>query len=384
MTALGIQVGDARWRFTPDVPGPNAAQRSQMLLRMQLIDEVENRPPTAVMTATTALAGALAKVATSGLAGLAGRPALMFHAPAIAATRLTMAVAGTGYLPLAIDVPLGPQPGYPDAFAPADLGQVALHRLPSRIVGRVASRTTGSLTGATIALSAVWPVLRQPVPPGQAVNLMPSFVGLYADRPLAATIRRRNLALAGQPKTLERPIGVGGTVVRLSDGIGLAAGQILAIDPAGEGRLEFVGIASLGPVSGPDAAVDVTLDLPLRQPHFSGSVVDRAVSGAAGPANPLARAARAGDGSIWANSLAGIGVGTTAVELSGGPAPAEFHASRLYRATSDGFGEFALPPLHRLASVELTVTHPGQPNPIVRIIQMDWNEPRQREDFLFP
>ena len=320
----------------------------------------------------------------AGLAGLAGRPALLFHAPMIAATRLTMTVSGPGYLPLALDVPLGAQPGYPDAFAPANLGAVALHRTPGRIVGRVASRTTGSLVGATIAVTAVWPVLAQPVPAGQPANLMPSFVGLYADRPLAATVRRRNLALAGQAKSLDRPVAAGATVLRLSDGIGLVAGQILAIDPAGEGRLEYVGIASLGPASGPDAALDVTLDLPLRQSHFAGTLVDRTVSGAAGPANLLARAARAGDASIWTNGLAGIAAGTTAIEVSGGGLPAEYHASRIYRASSDAAGEYALPPLHRLASAELTVIHPGQPNPIVRIVQMGWDEPRQREDFLFP
>lgn len=384
MMPVDLIVDQARWRFSPDEPAPRRAHRSQALLRAQLVDEVSNQPLGVTATVATTVPGAVAKVAAGGLAGLAGCPALLFHPPALPATELDLSVTAPGYLPLQLRAGLGAQPGYPNAFAPIDFGAVALHRLPARIGGRVASRSAGSLVGAEVTVIGVWPVLARPVPAAIAPLAMPCFAGLYADRTLGATVRRRNFTPAVQVKQLLRPAAAGTRELRLSDRVGLSVGNVLAVAFGDEERTEYVAIAALEATSTADQAATVTLEHPLRRPQLAGTQAARAVSGPAGAANALARPARAGDATVWTSALAGIGAATTAIEIAGGGAATEYQPSRTYAAVTGSSGEFVLPPIHRLASLRLRVTHPGQPSPIERTLTLAWNTPRQREDFLFP
>lgn len=384
MSVVDLKVDQATWRFADDMPPPHLASRSQALLRLQLVDEVLARPPEGGLFAVSQTAGALAKVGFGGRSGLAGRPMLLFDPASLPAARLRMQITGTGFLPLSIDEPLGVQPGYPDAFAPVELGQIALHRQPTRFVGRVASRAAGSLQNAKVTVSGVWRVQQRPVPAMQAANVMPALAGVYADRPLGAQLRRHNFTLAAAAKTLVLSVAAGSDRVCVSDSVGLVANQILAIEPGDADRVEYVGIAVIDPVTSDDQAAWLTLDLPLRRSHGEATTVTRAVPSSVGGNVALSLAARVGDQSIWPASLAGFGPATNAVALSGGGQPTEYHASRIYEATSNSFGEFALPSIHRCASVQLTVTHATQVNPIVRSVQLGWNAERQREDFLFP
>lgn len=382
MTARTIAGGGVLWRFAPDEPPPLAAERSQVMLEARLVDEVLAAPPQAPATVRTTVLGAVARAAGGGRVGVVGRPAQAFFAPAIALARMTLSAEAAGFLPLRLEAPVGAQPGYPAAFAAVDLGDVALHRAATRLSGRVASRATGPIAGATVAVSGVWPVLQHPLGPAQAATAMPAPAGLYADRPAGGTLRRRNLTPAALVKTLLRPAVAGETRVRLSDRAGIVPGQILALAFDDGARVEFVAIAAIDTGSSPDQPAEVTLALPLRRPHLAGTAAARAVPGAAGPANAIARSARSGDVTLWTAALAGIGAATTAIEVAGGPAPAEFHASELYRATTGPGGDYALPPIHRVAALRLTVTPPGPPLG-ERIVALDWNAPDQTEDFLF-
>ena len=384
MSVVDLKVDQATWRFADDIPPQHLASRSQALLVLQLVDEVLARPPEVGLYAFSQTVGALAKVGSGGRGGLAGRPNLLFDPASLPPARLRMQITGAGFLPLSIDEPLGAQPGYPDAFAPVELGDVALHRLPTRLVGRVASRAVGSLQNATVTVSGVWPVQRRPVPAMQAANVMPALAGVYAERPLGAQLRRHNFTLAAAAKTLVLSVAAGSDRVCISDSVGLAATQILAVEPGDADRVEYVGIAAIDPVTSDDQAAWLTLDLPLKRSRGEATTVTRAIASSVGGNVALARAARVGDQSIWLASLAGFGPATNAVALSGGGHPTEYHASRIYEATSNSFGEFALPPIHRCASVQLTVAHASQVNPIIRTVQLGWNAERQREDFLFP
>jgi hypothetical protein len=384
VTSIDLIVDEARWRFTPDAPAPRRAHRSQALLRAQLIDEVSNEPLAAPAVASTTVRGVVPRVARGGLAGLSGRPALLFHPAALAATELDLRVVAPGYLPLELRANLGAQPGYPDAFAPVDFGAVAMHRVAVGLTGRVASRSSGALVGAQVTVTGVWPVMTRPVPAAAAPSAMPCLAGLYADRGPGATVRRRNLMPAVEVKQLVRPAAAGDTELRLSDRVALAAGDVLAIEFGDEGRVEFISLAAVEATSTPDQAATATLDHPLRRPHPAGAPAARAVPGAGGAANALARPARAGDATVWTAGLAGIGAGTTAIEIAGGGAATEYQPSRIYTAATGPQGEYALPPIHRIASLELRVSHPSQPSPILRTVTLGWNTARQREDFLFP
>jgi len=383
MTVRAIQAGGKEWRYAPDVPPPTGAERSQVILQARLVDEVLGSPPSLPIAVTTTVRDAVARLTDGGRVGVIGRPALIYFEGSIANGPADLKISALGFLPLELDTTLGPQPGYPDNFTPRDLGLVALHRSPVRLAGRVVSRSTGPLIGATVTISAVWPVLQHPPGPPDPPNAMPLFAGLYRDRPIG-TMRRRNFLPAAQVKRLERPATGGNTTLRLSDSIGIAPTQVLAIDYEDTGRLEYININAIDPGSTPDQPALVTLDHALRRDHAEGTLVARALpSGGAGPANPIGRAARRGDTTLWTSSLSGIGPATTTIEISGGP-PAEYQPTTPYSTTSGSDGSFSLAPIHRVAIAQLTVAHASQPAPIVRAVALTWNAATQIEDFIFP
>lgn len=384
MTVSAIMAGGNMWQYAPDDPQPSIAARSQVIMQARLVDEILDTPPTQPLTATTTVIGAIARAVAGGRVGVIGRPSLTYFAPAIANGKADLLVTGDGFLPLQLETTLGAQPGYPDAFTFPDLGAVALHRTPVRLAGRVISRTLGPLNAATIAITAVWPVLEQPAGPPAAPDAMPLLAGLYRDR-VVGTVRRRNFTQGAPDKTLMRPASTGTSLIRLSDSIGLAAGQVLGIEFGDPERLELIGITSIDAGSTADQPADITLDHPVRRDHPEGALAARAVpNGVVGPANLIARPARTGDSTIWLSGLNGIAAGTTSIEISGGLAPDEYQPTTTYSVTSLGLGQYVLPPIHRIAAAEMTVTHATQPTPIVRKVMLAWNSATQIEDFVFP
>ncbi len=383
MTVRTVLSAGEAWNFAPDDPQPAIALRSQALIMARLIDEVTQTPPEQALTLATGLAGALPRASGGGRVGVVGRPGQLFYAPTVALAEVDLSVTATGFLPLALRRALGSQPGYPDAFAAPDLGDVALHRTPVAIAGRVASRAAGPLVGATVTITGVWAVQQHPPGPPQPPNAMPLFAGLYRDRPAGAQMRRRNLAPAAQVKTLARPALAGDTVVRLSDRQAIAAPQILALDYGDPGRVEYVGITSIDTGSSADQPADFTLDLPLRRDHAERCLAARAVPGPGGANNAVTRAARAGDATLWTAGLAGIGPGTNAIEISGG-GPVEYQATTIYTVQSAAGGAFRLPPIHRIAALAIRASHASQPSPLTRIVTPAWAASEQIEDFVFP
>lgn len=383
MSARTILANGA-WRFAPDEPPPAIAERSQAMLIARLVDEVTGMPPTGQLNSRTNVRYAIAKSSNGARVGVVGRPAQAFFAGTIALARVDISIEGEGFLPIRLDRPVGAQPGYPHAFVPPDLGDVALHRTPVAIAGRVISRTTGPLAGATVRVSGAWPVLSQPQGAASAPNVMAALSGLYADRPVGATLRRRNLTLSPQIKTLERAGVAGDRVVRLSDRLAIAVGQILAVESDDPARTEFVGIAAIDTGSSDDQPANVTLEVSLRRGHAASVEVTRAIAGAGGPTNAITRAARVADVSIWTAALTGIGPATTHIEIDGGGLPKEYHATSRPIALTMANGAYRLPPIHRVAAVELTLTHASLGAPVVRSVTPSWNATEQAEDFVVP
>ena len=95
-------------------------------------------------------------------------------------------------------------------FATADAGEIALHREPTAIFGRIVKNSSGGtvpLAGATVRLIGVW---RTPPPANAAVppdppNLVSLRPPLYAQRAaIAGQLRRRNLPAIPDPVTAEK------------------------------------------------------------------------------------------------------------------------------------------------------------------------------------
>jgi hypothetical protein len=67
----------------------------------------------------------------------------------------------------------------------------------------------------------------------------------------------------------------------------------------------------------------------------------------------------------------------------GGTAPAEFHAAARYHVVSDAAGDYALPPLHRVAHVQLQVSPAGPLPPLTRTVSLEWGVSAMTADFIF-
>jgi hypothetical protein len=385
MTVTTIQASGQRWRYAPDDPQPTVAERSQVILQAQLVDEVLNAAPTQPLSVTTSVRGAIARSAGGGRVGVIGRPALIYYSPDIKDGEADLTVAADGFLPLHIKEKLGIQPpDYPHAFDYRDLPKVPLHRRPVRLTGRVISRSAGALTGATVAVSKVWMVLKQPAGPSAQPNAMPLLAGLYQDRK-TGTAQRQNFSFAPEKKSLLRGAAAGDVAIHLSDRINLDAAQVLAIESGDLERLELIGIASIPGGTTADRPTEIILDHPLRRDHPQGAIAARAItSGGTGAANNITRPARQGDATIWLAGLNGIGPGTGSIVISGGGHPDEYQPTAPYSVKSLSNGQYMLPPIHRIAAVQLTASHPSQPTSIVRKVMLAWNSATQTEDFVFP
>jgi hypothetical protein len=100
------------------------------MLQARLVDEVLNAPPQLPLRATTAVHGAIGRATDGGRVGVVGRPAQAFFAPTVALARMDLTVAATGFLPLALESAVGPQPGYPAVFDQVLGWRAACHQIP--------------------------------------------------------------------------------------------------------------------------------------------------------------------------------------------------------------------------------------------------------------
>jgi hypothetical protein len=136
-------VADSRsWRFVDDDAPPDAG-RQQILLRARLVDEMTGMPARAPITATTTMKDVRAAAVEGANVGLVGRPGALFALPHLSTVQLDLGISASGFLPLNLVSPVGAQPDFPNSFRSIPLGDVALRRAPTRLRGRIVSRTGG-------------------------------------------------------------------------------------------------------------------------------------------------------------------------------------------------------------------------------------------------
>jgi hypothetical protein len=375
------------WRLAPDTPPPPVAAYAQEILVMLVLDEITGLPPEAVLTASSTTTGLLARADSDGYAGLAGVPQTRFPATSVVGAALQLTLSGAGYVTRSVTSALPAQPGYPEAFFPANLGTVTLHRAPVSLTGRVVDAASAPLSAAAVTADGIWPTLasmQNAVP--AAPNLIALLSPLYADRDATATVAAQALTAAAAGKTLLLPGNVGDTSLRLSDQIGLAVGSILGLDQADPQRGEYVSVASITQ-GGLTAAQPATamLDYPLARPHGAGVAAIPMTLGASGTANALSSAAQSGDVTLFPATMGGLDTSMRAVVISGGgPATAEYHAAGTYLASSDANGHVVLPPLHRIAQLNLRVHHPSQATDLISTVVLPFGAAMLTLDLAFP
>lgn len=359
MTCRAVTDGANAWTLCSVDPAPLAG-RLRAIVRARVVDELTGRPPGGAMRLATD-APLTPHVASDGYVGLVGVPARTFPGLDATTVNVDLRIDVRGYLPRHETWTVGPFPAYPDDFVAVDGGVIELRRPGTALRGRMVRRVGGVWTpvgGATVELTGYWPVEPTPMGPGVPVvaDVVALRAGCYQRRPVGATLRRRAVTLGGPAKRLALPAVAGSAQVRLSNRIGLAVGDLLALEWPDPDRGELIEMTAIDGASTDDQPCAVTLAYGLAFDHQVGASASPVILGAAGGANQLDRMILEGDRVCFLDGLIGLAA-PTVVELSGGASPSpEYHWASRYSAVADADGYFRLPPIARCARVRLRVS----------------------------
>lgn len=389
MTCRTVSHALRDWRFCPEALPPEG-DRNRAIVRGRFIDELSGLPFPSDLHIGTHTSGLRPALSHGGIGGLAGNPARRFPGLAANTVSIDMRVDARRYIPRDFAIDLGPIVNFPNAFQAVNLGDVAMHRAASLCRGHVMREngiTRIPMAGATVRLIGMWPVFPDADDDQPATMQNPAICslspGLYADRIAGVdTIAARALnPVAGQEKTVLRPVIVGATDIRLSDRLNLAPGDILAIEPNHQDRAEFIPVFSVDGASTADQPATVRIVYGCRQEHPSGVQAVRVIPLAAGAANNVTRHGIPGDRTAFLDALSGLGAAAT-VEIAGSGS-VEYQRVALYEATADPDGAWHFPLLSRVAQIRLRADHPAPPNPLLVNVSPDYDLAEYRVDLVF-
>ena len=323
---------------------------------MRVTDELNGQPPRSLISLRAQEKGLIPRIAANGLIGFVAIPSQVFPALRTQSYTVHMTLAVDGYVTRELEATLPIDPTFPDTFSSPFL-EVELHRNPVVIFGRTVRGDNGApLPGATVSISGIWrqtPPFNAPVAssPPNIVHISPF---TYRDRAAApGRLRRNNFnQVAGDDKHLTVDSIAGVNPVRLSNRQNLNPGDVLMIDVDSPDKVELLAINLILGSTSPDEPALITFDHPLLLSHRSGAVVRRTTPAVAGAQNTLSVDAQIGDSCILLNSLTGLGTANE-VSLNDGVTPIEYHRVQRFTVTSDADGYYRLPPLARIAQIEI-------------------------------
>jgi hypothetical protein len=262
---------------------------------------------------------------------------------------------------------------------PPDLS-VDFHRAPTLISGRVLKRVgaiVSPLALATVRISKLWrqvPAAGLTVPPDPPVPgpspvppWAPPIAAIrppcYADMPSgsAVAIEDRPIDAVMSPKTLLDAVPAGATTLRLSDALGLALNNVLAIDADDDGRREIIEASGITLSGGPGDWVSVALSQPLAFSHARARIVRRLGAPAGGAPVALNYAALRGDGAVLLDTTGIAGTHQVRITDPGPPIRHSYHRLDILAATTDANGFYRLPALTRAGKVEVAAQDTSSP-----------------------
>jgi hypothetical protein len=362
---------------------PAAGHRLQAVLRARMVDEQTGQGVEG-LTVRSETPGLAPRRAEGGVAGLTAVPGRRFPELLALDAEVAMRLAAPGYLPRRVvgrygpfAAGLGDPADFPDYAALRDLGDLALHRAPAEMAGQVVEElgaTRTPLNGVDVAVAGIWSV--EPGPDDdpalleEPADLVAIRSGLAADRPFApAAVRRRALLPAADELVLTAAVDAGTTRLRVSRRGSLAVGDLVVLgldDPEAE---EIVAVTGLPGAAGIEDAATVVVAHPLARPHRAGT---RARPAELAPppavATPFVRDGLVGDRTLALAAVPGAWASGDLVEIFGGPADPEYHRLGLYRTQTDIFGDWRMPPLHRVARLTLSANRADFAQPLNLIV----------------
>jgi hypothetical protein len=303
------------------------------------------------------------RFAADGIAGLAGVPTRLFPRLRTQPYPVDVTFTVDGFLPFTVDPEpsLGAQGAFPTQFDPIDLHELEMRRRPVVLTVRTveldAQNHPQALPLAVASISGIWRTAQDVIStaaPAPA-NLVSYAPGLYAARPQpAATIASVTLTPAADPERLLLfDVAPGDTRLVVDRGAGLAPGAIVGIDRADTDRVEYIEVAQVDAPTDPESPAVFDLRFPVQRRHHVSTPVERVTAGAPTPLATLTDAGRPGDPTLFVNSVATVGPNPTVVQISGGAAATEYGTCARYRVATNVDGYGTLPPLSRVAAVEV-------------------------------
>lgn len=235
---------------------PAIGRRTWALVEGQVTDELTTLAPSVPLTVDAPDLGVTPRVADGGIVGLAGIPVDAFSQLKTTNCFVDLTISASGYIPVSIHQLITAIGNFPDAFDTTPLPPIALHRAPITITGQVAVSsgvTSTPSVGATVTVIGIWRtvpaanVVVPPVPP-DFVSLMPA---VYIARAKTVTqVRRQPLTqIVGADKQLLLDALPGDAIVKISDCLGLAINDVIAIDADDPYRTEFMTIKAIFPAT---------------------------------------------------------------------------------------------------------------------------------------
>lgn len=337
---------------------PAIGRRTWALVEGAVTDELTTLAPLVPLSVDSPDLGVTPRVADGGIVGLAGIPVDAFSQLKTTNCFVDLTISASGFIPVSLHQTITAIGNFPDAFDTTPLSPIALHRAPITITGQVAVSsgvTSTPSVGATVTVIGIWRtvpaanVVVPPVPP-DFVSLMPA---IYIARAKTVTqVRRQPLTqIVGADKQLLLDAQPGDAIVKLSDCVGLVINDVIAIDADDPYRTEFMTIKAIFPASTPIQPARIQLTIPVQATHRFNVPVRKVTVGAAGAPTPLTDDAIVGDVCAFA-SVAALQPATT-VSIDDGVNPIEYHAASYFKTTTVAGGFYRLPPLSRVAQLNL-------------------------------
>ena len=388
MTRRVVNVGSEAFLFS-SVGQPPLAERNWALVRARVVDELTGEPPLTGMFIETDRTDIHTRTAAGGIVGLVGVPARAFPALNAQSYTVGLTISSEGYVARRESVTVAKNVSFPAAFATTNVGNLALHREPVIISGRTVLAGGGMTTpvaGATVQLTGIWRTLppanlHVPAESPLLVSLQPP---TYFERTAAAgRLRRRGMTpVAGQDKQLISDAPAGSATIRLSDRVGLAVGGIIMVGEGDPERTEFLVVKTIAGATTADQPATVTLDYPTARAHAAATVARRVTPQAPGANINFNRECIAGDAVVFLKSLAGLSAASV-VEITGSGPHAEYHLVRRFTTTSDAAGFYRLPPLSRVAQIEIQADDGGAHTAIIATLAPLYGVGEHHLDFVF-
>lgn len=386
MTRRVETVNSKVYVFSPDNTQP-LGQRFWAIVRARVIDELTGQPPLSAITIESDALHLAPRVARDGLVGLVGIPQQVFPALASQDYPLMLKVKAVGYISREASFTISKNANFPTNYTPPPPVDLVLHRRPTVIAGRVvraSGNTTTPISGAVIRVTGVW---RKPPPANMAIASDPPNLAwlqppLYSGRDtVSGRLELGNLpAILADDKLLLDDVSEDTNPIRLSNQQNLNPGDILMIDSDQPDIAEYITIKTIAGAGTATQPATITLDYPLLHAHRKNARVQKVNPQPLGPQKQFTQEVLAGDTCVFLNNVTGFTTGNQ-VRITDGTNPAEYHQVSLFSTISDAEGYYRLPPLSRVAQLEIRAQHGGL-TPVQMELRPDYTLHENRLDFI--